>query len=220
MTNKKTEGTTFAKAVSSEHVTSQVNNSTRSKKTSTGSGRFRNFATVVYPESAPADWLTVLDSLHVPAFVSLLHDADVNADNTPKKAHYHVLLMFSSVKTVEQAKEAITAIHGVGCETVSTVRGYARYLVHADNPEKSQYSKSDVRAFGGADYDAVTHLPTDDVKVTREMMQFIRANQIGSFAQFADICAVEHEDWFRALVTKSTYFIKEYIKSLVWEGKQ
>ena len=77
--------------------------------------------------------------------------------------------------------------------------------------------KSDVRAFGGADYDAVTHLPTDDVKVTREMMQFIRANQIRSFAQFADVCAVEHEDWFRALVTKSTYFIKEYIKSLTWE---
>lgn len=221
MTNKKTEGTTSAKAVSSEHVTSQVNNSTRSKKTSTkGSGRFRNFATVVYPESAPADWLTVLDSLHVPAFVSPLHDADVNADNTPKKAHYHVLLMFSSVKTVEQAKEAITAIHGVGCETVGTVRGYARYLVHADNPEKAQYSKSDVRAFGGADYDAVTHLPTDDVKITREMMQFIRANQISSFAQFADICAIEHEDWFRALVTKSTYFIKEYIKSLVWETSQ
>lgn len=221
MTNKKTEGTTSAKAVSSEHVTSQVNNSTRSKKTSTkGSGRFRNFATVVYPESAPADWLTVLDSLHVPAFVSPLHDADVNADNTPKKAHYHVLLMFSSVKTVEQAKEAITAIHGVGCETVSTVRGYARYLVHADNPEKAQYSKSDVRAFGGADYDAITHLPTDDVKMIREMMEYIRVNQVTSFALFADICAVEHEDWFRALVTKSTYFIKEYIKSLVWEGKQ
>lgn len=221
MTNKKTEGTTSAKAVSSEHVTSQVNNSTRSKKTSTkGSGRFRNFATVVYPESAPADWLTVLDSLHVPAFVSPLHDADVNADNTPKKAHYHVLLMFSSVKTVEQAKEAITAIHGVGCETVSTVRGYARYLVHADNPEKAQYSKSDVRAFGGADYDAITHLPTDDVKMIREMMEYIRVNQVTSFALFADICANGHEDWFRALVTRSAYFIKEYVKSLTWESSQ
>ena len=52
------------------------------------------------------------------------------------------------------------------------------------------------------------------------MMQFIRANQISSFAQFADACAIEHEDWFRALVTKSTYFIKEYIKSLVWETSQ
>lgn len=221
MTDKKTEGTTSAKVASSAHVNSQANNNTQGKKTSTkGRGRTRNYATVVYPESAPADWLAILDNLHVPAFVSPLHDADVNADNTPKKAHYHVLLMFAGVKTVEQAKEVITAIHGVGCETVGTVRGYARYLVHADNPEKAQYSKSDVRAFGGADYDAVTHLPTDDVKVTREMMQFIRANQINSFAQFADVCAVEHEDWFRALVTKSTYFIKEYIKSLVWETSQ
>ncbi|WP_418828134.1 replication protein [Paratractidigestivibacter sp.] len=220
MTNKKTEGATSAKVAPSTHGTSQVDNNTKSKKTSTGRGRTRNYATVVYPESAPADWLTVLDSLHVPAFVSPLHDADVNADNTPKKAHYHVLLMFAGVKTKEQAQAVIDAIGGVGCESVSTVRGYARYLVHADNPEKAQYSKSDVRAFGGADYDAVTHLPTDDVKITKEMMQFIRANQISSFAQFADICAIEHEDWFRALVTKSTYFIKEYIKSLVWEGKQ
>ena len=221
MIDKKTEGTTFAKVASSEHVNSQVNNNTQSKKTSTkGRGRTRNYATVVYPESAPADWLAVLDSLHVPAFVSPLHNADVNADNTPKKAHYHVLIMFAGVKTREQAQAVIDAIGGVGCESVSTVRGYARYLVHADNPEKAQYSKSDVKAFSGADYDAITHLPTDDVKITREMMQFIRANQISSFAQFADICAVEHEDWFRALVTKSTYFIKEYIKSLVWEGKQ
>lgn len=221
MIDKKTEGTTSAKVASSEHVNSQVNNNTQSKKTSTkGRGRTRNYATVVYPESAPADWLAVLDSLHVPAFVSPLHNADVNADNTPKKTHYHVLIMFAGVKTREQAQAVIDAIGGVGCESVSTVRGYARYLVHADNPEKAQYSKSDVKAFSGADYDAITHLPTDDVKITREMMQFIRANQISSFAQFADICAVEHEDWFRALVTRSTYFIKEYIKSLVWEGKQ
>lgn len=221
MIDKKTEGTTSAKVASSEHVNSQVNNNTQSKKTSTkGRGRTRNYATVVYPESAPADWLAVLDSLHVPAFVSPLHNADVNADNTPKKAHYHVLIMFAGVKTREQAQAVMDAIGGVGCESVSTVRGYARYLVHADNPEKAQYSKSDVKAFSGADYDAITHLPTDDVKITREMMQFIRANQISSFAQFADICAVEHEDWFRALVTRSTYFIKEYIKSLVWEGKQ
>lgn len=219
---KSTKDATTAQVTSSEKsiITNDINNTTKSRKASTGRGRFRNFATVVYPESAPADWLATLDSLHVPAFVSPLHDADVNADNTPKKPHYHVLLMFSGVKTKEQAQEAITNIHGVGCETVSTVRGYARYLVHADNPEKAQYNKSDVRAFGGADYDAVTHLPTDDVKVTREMMQFIRANQISSFAQFADACAIEHEDWFRALVTKSTYFIKEYIKSLVWETSQ
>ena len=38
------------------------------KKSSTG--RYRNFATIVYPESAVSDWQEILSSYHVPAFVS------------------------------------------------------------------------------------------------------------------------------------------------------
>lgn len=226
MTEKRNEGKASAKtSPSSINEVYKHNNTEKAKPSTTkttkgGRGRLRNFATVVYPESAPENWLEVLDGLHVPAFVSPLHNQDINPDGSPKKPHWHVLIMFAGVKTKEQAQAVIDAIGGVGCESVSTVRGYARYLVHADNPEKAQYSKSDVRAFSGADYDAITHLPTDDVKMVREMMEYIRVNQIASFAQFADVCAVDHEEWFRALVTKSTYFIKEYIKSLVWETSQ
>ena len=226
MTEKRNEGKASAKtSPSSINEVYKHNNTEKAKPSTTkttkgGRGRLRNFATVVYPESAPENWLEVLDGLHVPAFVSPLHNQDINPDGSPKKPHWHVLIMFAGVKTKEQAQAVIDAIGGVGCESVSTVRGYARYLVHADNPEKAQYSKSNVRAFSGADYDAITHLPTDDVKMVREMMEYIRVNQIASFAQFADVCAVDHEEWFRALVTKSTYFIKEYIKSLAWETSQ
>lgn len=223
MNEKRKEENASAKASPSSISEVYKHNNTKATKSSTatkGRGRMRNFATVVYPESAPENWLETLDGLHVPAFVSPLHDKDTNPDGSPKKPHWHVLIMFAGVKTKEQAQAVIDAIGGVGCESVSTVRGYARYLVHADNPEKAQYEKSNVRAFSSADYDAVTHLPTDDVKMVREMMEYIRVNQITSFAQFADICAVEHEEWFRALVTKSTYFIKEYIKSLTWESSQ
>lgn len=225
MNEKRNEENTSAKASPSSISEVYKHNNTGKTKPSTnkgtkGRGRLRNFATVVYPESAPENWLERLDGLHVPAFVSPLHNQDVNPDGSPKKAHWHVLIMFAGVKTQEQAQAVISAIGGVGCESVSTVRGYARYLVHADNPEKAQYSKSDVKAFSGADYDAITHLPTDDVKMIREMMEYIRVNQVTSFAMFADICARDHEDWFRALVTKSAYFIKEYIKSLTWETSQ
>lgn len=226
MTEKRNEGKASAKtSPSSINEVYKHNNTEKAKPSTTkttkgGRGRLRNFATVVYPESAPENWLEVLDGLHVPAFVSPLHNQDINPDGSQKKPHWHVLIMFAGVKTKAQAQAVIDAIGGVGCESVSTVRGYARYLVHADNPEKAQYSKSDVRAFSGADYDAITHLPTDDVRMVREMMEYIRVNQIASFAQFADVCAVDHEEWFRALVTKSTYFIKEYIKSLVWETSQ
>lgn len=224
MNEKQIEENVSAKASPSSISEKVCNNSntktTKSSITTKGRGRVRNFASVVYPESAPENWLETLDGLHVPAFVSPLHDKDVNPNGSPKKAHWHVLIMFAGVKTQEQAQAVISAIGGVGCESVSTVRGYARYLVHADNPEKAQYSKSDVKAFSGADYDAITHLPTDDVKLIREMVEYIRVNQVTGFAMFADICARDHEDWFRALVTKSAYFIKEYIKSLTWETSQ
>ena len=61
-------------------------------------GRTRNFATVVYPDSAPADWKEKLDQLHVAAFISPLHDKDINPNGEPKKAHYHVLVMFEGQK--------------------------------------------------------------------------------------------------------------------------
>ena len=42
--------------------------------------RTRNFATVVYPESAPENWIDLLKRQCVPAFISPLHNEDRNAD--------------------------------------------------------------------------------------------------------------------------------------------
>ena len=43
----------------------------------------------------------------VPGFISPLHNKDVNADGTPKKPHWHVILTFKGLKSYEQVK-AIT----------------------------------------------------------------------------------------------------------------
>ena len=99
------------------------------KKTS-GAGRTRNFATVVYPDSAPDNWQQILEEKFIPAIISPLHDSDVNPTGEPKKPHYHVLIMFDGVKTKDQAIDVFDAIHGVGCERVNSIRGYARYLCH------------------------------------------------------------------------------------------
>ena len=55
-----------------------------------GKGRTRNFATVIYPESAPSDWKEILNQEFIPAFISPLHDRDTNPTGEPKKPHYHV----------------------------------------------------------------------------------------------------------------------------------
>jgi len=181
-------------------------------------GRTRNFATVVYPDSAPADWKEKLDQLHVAAFISPLHDKDVNPNGELKKAHYHVLVMFEGPKDYDtQVKPIFDEIGAVGREIVNSARGYARYLCHLDNPEKATYSPSEVLCMGGADYYGIVTLPTDDLKVITEIKRFCRENEIYSLAEIIDIAESLHPEWYSTIVMSRCYVIDKYIKSLEWE---
>ena len=182
--------------------------------------RYRNFATVVYPESAPDNWQSILADKFVPAFISPLHDRDIDPLNQPKKPHYHVVIMFEGKKSVEQAFELFADIGGVGCEVVNSIRGYARYLCHLDNPEKAQYSTEDVRCLCGADYSGTCSLVIDKYKAIKDMRAFIKENNIYSYAKLFDYCAEERFDWFRVLCDNGTVVIKEYIKSLEWQVRR
>lgn len=178
--------------------------------------RTRNFATVVYPESAPSDWKDVLSRFFVPAFVSPLHDLDKNPTGEDKKAHYHVILMFSGVKSVEQVRSMFDQIGGVGCECVNSLRGYARYLCHLDNPEKQQYSADDVKSFGGADYNSVIGLPTDRFRSISEMEDFCEKYNVNSFYLLSRYASAHRADWHRVLCESASVYMREYLKSRKW----
>lgn len=178
--------------------------------------RTRNWATVVYPESAPANWETILAECHSACFVSPLHDSDINPDGTPKKEHYHVIVMFDAVKNRDQVKELFDRIGGVGTEKISSLRGYARYLCHLDNPEKHQYSPDDVKAYGGADYISVIGLPTDKYKAIDEMIDYCEENNVYSFAELIIYARGSHRDWFRVLCDSGAVVIEKYLKSKFW----
>lgn len=180
--------------------------------------RTRNFATVVYPESAPSDWMERLDKLHIATLISPLHDKDINPDLSPKKAHYHVLIMFESpVEFESKVKPIFDNIGGVGREEIISTRGYARYLCHLDNPDKAQYSVSEVREIGGASYMGVTNLPTDDLKILGEIFKYIEKNEIYSLAELLDVCNIYHPDWFSTISLSRCYVVDKFIKSLEWE---
>ena len=184
--------------------------------------RTRNFATVVFQESDGyiENWQEVLAEEKVPAFISPLHDRDVNPTGEVKKAHWHVMIMFDSVKKEEQARAVFEKINGVGCEIVKSTRGYARYLCHLDNAEKFQYSESDVRCLGGADYIGVIGLAIDKYKALQEMMQFCRDYEIYAYSELLEYACVERFDWFRVLCDNGTVVIKEYLKSRSWQYLQ
>lgn len=183
---------------------------------SNGKGRARNFATVVYPESSSENWQDILAEQFVPAFISPLHDKDLDPTGEPKKPHYHVMVMYDGVKTLEQASELFQTIGGVGCEVVQCQRGYARYLCHLDNPDKAQYSTEDIKQLCGADYQTTIGLPTDKYKAIGEMIDFCKDYNIFSYSELLEYSRSNRFEWFRVLCDNGTVVIKEYLKSRTW----
>lgn len=181
--------------------------------------RYRNWATILYPESAKEDWIEQLEQLKTPIMISPLHDQDINPGGEKKKPHYHILFCFEGKKSHEQIREITESIGAVGQEIVQSIRGYARYLCHLDNPEKYRYSEKDVRCLSGADYTGITNLAIDKYKALRDMSEFVRTNGIRSFAALCDYAASEHYDWYRILCDSGSYYMREYIKSYSWEEK-
>lgn len=176
-------------------------------------GRYRNYGTVVYPESAPENWLDIIGELKIPVFVSPLHDQDHNPDGEIKKPHYHVMFMFEGVKSTEQIEKLVASFGGVGREVVASIRGYARYLCHLDNPEKAQYDIDHVRSFGGADYISIIGLPTDKYNAIAEMLDWCEEKNIVCYNHLLIYARYKRSDWYRTLLDNGTLVMKEFLKS-------
>lgn len=179
--------------------------------------RTRNWATVVYPESAPENWESILQEQCIPAFISPLHDKDLNENGEVKKEHFHVMLLFDGVKTQEQVQKIFSLIGGVGVEPINCTRAYARYLCHLDNPEKAQYNCQDVVSCSGADYGTIISLASDKYTAIGEMIEFCIQNAIDSYAELLIYSKNNRFDWFKVLCDNGTITIVQFLKSRYWE---
>lgn len=135
--------------------------------------RYPNWGTIIYPESAPDGWISILDELHLPILISPLHDKDVEPNGALKKPHYHVMVMYENSVSATDFRAHVAPAGGVGEEHVLTKRGYARYLIHLDNPEKAQYQASDILALGGASWYDLTISGVDRVKMQQRIEEAI-----------------------------------------------
>lgn len=135
--------------------------------------RFRDWTVIVYPDSAPDNWIDILNNEHLCFGVSPLHDSDLNGDDTEKKSHWHLYLKFSGKKSYNQILELIKPLNCTIPKPVKNPVGMVRYFVHADNPEKTQYLIDDIRSFGGFEsfVDDVFKMRTSDVNFTMNQIQ-------------------------------------------------
>lgn len=186
--------------------------------------RAQFFTFEIYPDSAPKDWLEILEDWHIPMYISL-HDKDWEIDEKtgekkPKKAHYHVLVMFDSLKALDCLDELIEAVHGVKPPLhkfiVQNKRSMSRYLSHMDEDGEKKYLyyldvNHKVIAIGGAEsYDELCKGAEEtkkaEMNATKDIQDFCERKGIKNVATLLRLCrATDHDEWIE-VIRKYSYF--------------
>lgn len=174
----------------------------------------RNWAMVLYPESAPNDWREILTQTGLQCAVSPLHDKDLNPTGEPKKAHYHIIMCYSGPTSFNVVKALCDDLKQPIPQALEQIRGYYRYLTHKDNPEKYQYSEEEITTVNGfniSDYVDLTKSEVTEIKKRLQMlirnMNFMEYSDFMDYLQDNDL-SVEYD-----IASNNTYFFEKYITS-------
>lgn len=181
------------------------------------------YATIIYEESVKENWKQLLEDTHIPCLISPLHDKDLDKDGAIKKVHRHILFLYESLKSKEQAQEIVNAIGGVGCESVICPKSYAQYLSHQNAPDKAQYNPNDIIALSGANeyLENIIINSINKYDVIAEIILFCQENDVDCFADIVEYALEFQQQWFIVLTTSySSMMLTNYLKSRAWRNRE
>lgn len=174
----------------------------------------RNWAFVLYPESAPEDWRERLQQTGLQCCVSPLHDRDVNDTGEPKKAHYHIILCYSGPTSYNVVKKLTDGLGQPIPQALEQVRGYYRYFTHMDNPEKFQYNAEDIESINGFNIIDFVELTRSEVaNIKRRLQMIIRERGFTEYSQLMDYCMDEGSFEEYDVASCNTLFFDRYVSS-------
>lgn len=177
----------------------------------------RNWAMVLYPESAPTDWRQKLAETGLQCAISPLHDKDINPDGEPKKAHYHVIMCYSGPTSFNVVKGLTDSLSQPIPQPLEQIRGYYRYLTHKDNPEKYQYEETDIATINGFDIAEFVELTRTEIeKIKKEIIDLIHEHDIYEYADLIDLLAYTEGEVAATqfnVASNHTLFFNSYLKS-------
>lgn len=190
------------------------------------------FCALLYPDSKTYDVDKIIKALseeHLTFAVSPIHDNDVEEDGSKKKAHYHLLLAYSSATTLNNIRLWFK-VCGLPESDLHSVRvcasgvGYYRYLTHKDNPEKAQYNSNDIRVFNDSDelFKKFSKSSSDKIDDLVHIFQIVDELNTISFHNLVQYLMLNERDLFKLLTTSSALAIcvKEYQRSLEYDLKK
>lgn len=175
----------------------------------------RNWAGIIYEDSAPENWRSVISEMHIPMLVSPLHDRDITVDGSLKKPHWHVVLMADGPITQEHANKLLAPLKGTkSAEYIKSLKGYVRYLAHLDDPDKATYNPDEIEAYNGADLSKLLQpTKTESYETIGKIIDFCVENSMTEFYELVEYARKNRpDDWF-PLIINNAFMLSRYLTS-------
>ena len=174
----------------------------------------RNWAFVLYPESAPVDWVEQLQKTGLQCAISPLHDKDVDPTGELKKPHYHIILCYEGPTSFNVVSALCDSLNQPIPQALEQIRGYYRYFTHKDNPEKYQYSEDDIKTVNGFNISNFVELTKTEINEVKDRLQkLIREQSFVEYFQFVDYLQDNQMRLEWEIASNNTYFFDRYITS-------
>lgn len=176
--------------------------------------RSNKWAFLLYQDSAPENYLDILEQLHIPFVLSPWHDKDVNKETGEfKKAHKHGAFFFDSLKSYSQVSELLTEKLNAPAhvEPVMSPKGMYDYFTHAENPDKTLYNIEDIESGCGFELDQFL-LEQDSNQYLETVMDAITDNDLTEFEDLVHF-ARHNDTMLLGLILKRTYFFTKFLDS-------
>lgn len=176
--------------------------------------RRRNFAFLVYPDSAPENWIDIIDKWHVKTLISPQHCEDRDESGELLKPHWHIMMCFPGNKNPNVLKPLLEELHSPPhIEIVEDVGGMTRYLFHNDdkskkNPNKTEYPIDQGIPLNG--FELEKNLALDPSVFIEDILKLIDKHEIQTFRQL--VYRVRGNPRLIGWVVKYAYFFHTFLE--------
>ena len=176
--------------------------------------RSNKWAFLIYQESAPENYLGILEEMHIPFVLSPWHDKDVNKETGEfKKPHKHGVLYFESLKSYTQVSDLLTKKLNTPShvEVVMSPKGMYDYFIHAENPDKTLYNMDEIESGCGFELEQFL-ITNNNEQFLSTVIDIIEEHNFTEFNNLVRYARVENPSLLNLIIDK-TYFFAKYLDS-------
>ena len=176
--------------------------------------RSNKWAFLFYQESAPKNYLDILEEMHIPFVLSPWHDKDINKETGEfKKAHKHGVLFFESLKSYTQVSALLTEKLNTPShvEIVMSPKGMYDYFIHAENPDKTLYNMDEIESGCGFELEQFL-ITNNNEEYLSTVIDIIEEHNFTEFNNLVRYARVENPSLLNLIIDK-TFFFAKYVDS-------